>query len=359
MLNFKSALDAVKKFWDKLDEPDRPRQEMTSMNPNYTTHSHSEQDMSWERKLLERLAFATITEQRINRRWKILFRLLTFFFMGCILAVVAGWSPFGDGEAYISSGKHTALISLEGTIEPESNASAEKIITALQSAFEDKNTQGIIIRINSPGGSPVQANMINDEIYRLRDKAKDQGRDVKVYAVVEEICASGGYYVAVAADQIFVNQASIVGSIGVLMNGFGFTGLMDKVGIDRRLLTAGENKAILDPFSPVNPMHEAYIKNMLHDIHQQFIRAVKKGRGFRLKENSETFSGLFWTGTKSVELGLADGYGTVESVARDVIKTEDIVEYTKEENFAERFAKHFGATMMHGALDTLLKSPFK
>lgn len=304
----------------------------------------------WERKLLEQLAFAALNEQRAARRWKIFFRLVTLSFVGVVIALSAGWSPFAEVETGLGSGRHTALISLQGVIDADGNASAEKIINALQGAFDDKGTQGIILRINSPGGSPVQAGMINDEIYRLRELSRQNGRDIKVYVVVEEMCASGGYYVAVAADKIFVNQASLVGSIGVLMDGFGVTGLMDKLGVERRLLTAGENKAMLDPFSPANPQHQVYIKAMLGEIHQQFINVVKKGRGARLKETPDMFSGLFWSGAKSVELGLADGYGTVESVARDVIKAEHVVEFTQNENIAERFAKRFGASMMQGVL---------
>ncbi len=310
----------------------------------------------WERQVLESIALAGLKEQRAARRWKIFFRLILFFYIGVILALGSGWSPFSASEASKKSGQHTALVSLHGVIEAKGDASAEKIIGALQAAFDDKGTVGVILRINSPGGSPVQAGMINDEIYRLRAHAKEQGRDIKVYVVVEEMCASGGYYVAVAADKIFVNQASLVGSIGVLMDGFGVTGLMDKIGVERRLLTAGENKAMLDPFSPLSPQHQAYVKGLLGEIHEQFITVVKKGRGGRLKETPDMFSGLFWSGAKSVELGLTDGFGTVESVARDVIQAEQIVEYTQEEGIAERFAKRFGASMMRGVLGTASQS---
>ncbi|TAK92142.1 MAG: S49 family peptidase [Burkholderiaceae bacterium] len=309
--------------------------------------------VEWERQILENIAFAALKEQRAARRWKVFFRLILFFYVGIIVAAVAGWSPFRAGETVMEPSKHTSLVSLEGVIEAKGDASAEKIMTALQAAFEDKGTQGVILRINSPGGSPVQASMINDEIYRLRAEAKARGRDIKVYVVVEEMCASGGYYVAAAADEIFVNQASLVGSIGVLMDSFGVTGLMEKMGIERRLLTAGENKGMLDPFSPLNPQHQAYVKGMLNEVHQQFIAVVKKGRGGRLKETPDMFSGLFWTGAKSVELGLADGFGTVESVARDVIKAEKIVEFTQEESLFERFARRFGTSIMHGAMGTM------
>jgi protease-4 len=236
------------------------------------------------------------------------------------------------------SGKHTALVDLRGVISPDTIGSAENINAGLQHAFKDKKTQGVILRINSPGGSPVQSGYINDEIRRLRAEYPD----IPLYAVVEDICASGGYYIASAADKIFVDKASMVGSIGVLMNGFGFTGVMEKLGIERRLLTAGENKAFLDPFSPTNIEQEKYARKMLGEIHRQFIEVVRQGRGQRLKEDPEIFSGIMWTGEKSVELGLADAMGSADYVAREVIKAEHIVDYTTREGFAERFAKRLG-----------------
>jgi protease-4 len=235
-----------------------------------------------------------------------------------------------------------------GVIDPSGDASADRVTAALQGAFKDKNTQGVVLRINSPGGSPVQAGIIYDEIRRLRRVYPN----IPLYAVVEDICASGGYYIAAATDKIYVDKASIVGSIGVIMDGWGFTGTMEKLGVERRLLVAGENKAFLDPFSPVDEKQKKYAQSMLDEIHKQFIDVVKKGRGKRLKETPEMFSGLLWTGAKSVELGLSDGYGTVDSVARDVIKAEDIVDFTQKENIAERFAKRFGATMAN----TLVKA---
>ena len=219
----------------------------------------------------------------------------------------------------------------------------------MRSAFEDKGTAGVILRINSPGGSPVQSGIINDEIRRLRGKYPD----IPLYVVVEDVCASGGYYVAAAADKIFVDKASLVGSIGVLMDGFGFTGTMDKLGVERRLLTAGENKGFLDPFSPQDPKQKLMAQTMLGEIHKQFIDVVKKGRGQRLKETPDMFSGLVWTGARSIELGLADDFGTVSSVARDVIKAEKVMDYTQKENIAERFAKRFGADMVQGAVKAL------
>jgi protease-4 len=249
-----------------------------------------------------------------------------------------GWMGAGKAEKAMN-GKHTALVELNGVIAADTAASADNVINGLQEAFKDKHTQGVILRINSPGGSPVQAGYINDEIRRLRLKYPT----IRLYVVVEDMCASGGYYVAAAADKIYVNKASIVGSIGVLMDGFGFTGTMEKLGVERRLLTAGENKGFLDPFSPLAPKQKEFAKTMLADIHQQFIDVVKQGRGKRLKETPETFSGLFWTGQKSIEMGLTDEIGSVDSVARDVIKAEDLVDFTTREGIADRLAKKFGA----------------
>jgi protease-4 len=296
----------------------------------------AESEKNWEREVLEKLAFSALKEQRRARNWGIFFKLLTFAYVTFLILMALEWR--GDGDL-ISDGKHTALVELEGVIDVKSDASAEKITSALQRAFKDKNTQGVILRINSPGGSPVQSGIINDEVRRLRGVYPN----TPLYAVVEDICASGGYFVAASADKIYVNKASLVGSIGVLMDGFGFTGGMEKLGVERRLLTAGENKGFMDPFSPVDPKQKEYALGMLNDIHQQFIAVVQQGRGKRLKDSPELFSGLVWTGQKAVELGLADGFGSVESVARDVIKSEPIVDYTEKSNPVERIAKRFGA----------------
>jgi protease-4 len=298
----------------------------------------------WERKVLEKVALAAIVEQRAARRWGVVFKLLLLVYLFAVLFVGIGWIKHGD---YKSPGKHTALVELRGVIAADSKASADNVTTGLQAAFKDSNTQGVVLRINSPGGSPVQAGYINDEIRRLRG----QYPNIPLYAVVEDICASGGYYVAVAADRIYVDKASVVGSIGVVMDGFGFTGTMEKLGVERRAITAGENKAFLDPFSPLNPAHKEFAEKMLGEIHQQFISVVRNGRGKRLKESPEIFSGLVWVGQKSIELGLADALGSVDSVARDVIKAEDVVDFTVHENIAERVARKFGAAMA----ETLLK----
>jgi protease-4 len=290
----------------------------------------------WERQTLEKLAFASLQEQRRARNWGIFFKLAGFVYLFLLFFAAMGWLERGEVPI---SGSHTALVELEGVIAPNGDASADRVISGLRNAFKDANTKGVILRINSPGGSPVEAGRINDEIRRLRAKYPR----IPIYTVVEDICASGGYYVAVAADKIFVDKASIVGSIGVLMDGFGFTGTMEKLGIERRLVTAGTNKGFLDPFSPLNPAQEAYAKKMLEDVHQQFIQVVRQGRGTRLKETPDIFSGLVWTGAESVQLGLADGLGSVDSVARDVIKADKVVDFTTHEGLAERFAKRFGA----------------
>jgi protease-4 len=297
----------------------------------------------WERAVLEKVALAAVTEQRRARRWGIFFKSLVFVYLFAILFIGMGWL----GKKDSSPDKHTALVELNGVIGPASPASAEVVMLGLADAFKDKRTRGVILRINSPGGSPVQSGYINDEIKRLRAKHPE----IPLYAVVEDMCASGGYYVAVAADKIFVNKASMIGSIGVLMNGFGFTGTMEKLGVERRLLAAGENKGFLDPFSPLNDEQKAHARQMLGEIHEQFIDVVRKGRGKRLKETPEMFSGLVWVGQKSVELGLADALGSAEQVARDVIKAEEIVDFTPRENVAERFAKRLGASMA----DSLVK----
>ena len=299
-------------------------------------------DPAWERRIIEKLALETLAEQKRRRRWGIFFKVLGFAYLTFLIFALADWGDtadrLGDGK------KHTALIQLNGVIKPTGEASAEKVTEALQAAFKDRGTQGVILRINSPGGSPVQSGIINDEIRRLRAKHPD----IPLYAVVEDVCASGGYYVAAAADRIYVDKASIVGSIGVLMDGFGFTGTMDKLGVERRLLTAGENKGFLDPFSPQDAQHKQHAQVLLDDIHKQFIEVVRKGRGKRLKDSPELFSGLMWTGDKSIELGLADGLGSVESVARDVIRAEDIRDYTMRASLGERLSRQFGADLAEG-----------
>lgn len=302
----------------------------------------------WERATLEKLAMATLMEQRQARRWRNGIRIAWLVF--CVALAWFGWER-GGAPADVSK-PHTAVIEIKGEIAAGGEASAELVVSSLRSALEDAGTQGVVLLINSPGGSPVQAGIINDEILRLKAKHKKP-----IYAVVEETCASAAYYIAVSADRIFVDKASIVGSIGVLMDGFGFTGLMDKLGVERRLLTAGENKGFLDPFSPQTEKQRAFAQTMLDQIHQQFIAVVKAGRGARLKETPETFSGLFWTGQQAVEMGLADQLGNLDYVAREVIKAEDLVDYTRRENVAERLVKRFGASIGEGSVRALKSAP--
>ncbi|MCC6071272.1 S49 family peptidase [Massilia sp. GCM10020059] len=320
--------------------------ETTSHQPD-SRRTPREISSNWERETLEKLMFATLKEQRAARRWHIFFRLLMIG-----IAVVGLWIffdlnfPGDDAEAL---GRHTALIEIEGNIEEEGSGAADNVVPSLNKAFSDNGSVAVVLRINSPGGSPVQAGIIVDEIKRLR-----RGYPTKqLYVVVDEMCASGGYYIAAAADRIFVNKASIVGSVGVLMDGFGFTGTMEKLGVERRLMTAGENKGFLDPFSPQSEKHKAHAQAMLNEIHQQFISVVRAGRGKRLKETPDTFSGLYWSGAKAVEMGLADGFGTVDSVARDIVKVEDIVDYTAHEGLPERVLKKFGAAVGEGAVKAM------
>lgn len=296
----------------------------------------------WERDVLERLVFATVKEQRAARRWRIFWRMLWV-----VLIVGSVWWLGRDSSATLS-GPHTAVVDIKGPIASDSVANAEFVVAAMRSALEDPGSRALVLLINSPGGSPVQAGVIYDEIMRL--KAQHQK---PIYAVVEESCASAAYYIAAAADEIFVDKASVVGSIGVLMDGFGFTGAMEKLGIERRLLTAGENKGILDPFSPMTEKQQAHAQRLLQQIHQQFIDAVTQGRGDRLKPNADTFSGLFWTGQEAVELGLADKLGTLDFVAREVVKAEEVIDYTRSDNMAERFAKRFGAAIGGGAVESM------
>ena len=296
----------------------------------------SEAGGNWEREAIERLAAAALQEQRRARRWGIFFKSLTFVYLFILLFVALGW--IGGADVRVT-GPHTALVDLSGVIASDTEASADGVMAGLRAAFKSADSKGVILRIHSPGGSPVQAAAINNEITRLRGLHPDK----PLYAVVEDVCASGGYYVAVAADRIYVDKASLVGSIGVLIDGFGFTEAMNKLGIERRLLAAGDNKGFLDPFSPLEPKQREHARQMLGEIHQQFIAAVKKGRGGRLKDQPDLFSGLMWTGEKSVELGLADAIGSVDFVAREIIKAEEIVNFTRRESLPERLVRRLGA----------------
>ncbi|SFZ72670.1 S49 family peptidase [Chitinimonas taiwanensis] len=300
---------------------------------------NEQQNPNWERQVLENLLQAGLKEQRKTRNWKIFFRFVGFAWLFLLLAILVSWRSAGNVEA-VSSGPHTALVDLRGVIAAGGDVDADTVIEGLRNAFKDKQTKGVVLRINSPGGSPVQAGQVADEIKRLRKL----NPTTPLYVVVDDICASGGYYVAAAADKIFVDKASMVGSIGVLMDGFGFTGAMEKLGVERRLITAGENKGFLDPFSPQSPAQLEIAHKMLDEVHQQFIKVVREGRGKRLKETPDMFSGLVWSGEKSVELGLADGFATVDKLAREVIKAEEIVDFTPRDDWTQRFARTLGAS---------------
>jgi len=299
-----------------------------------------------QQTLLEKIFMAQMEEKKAARRSRNVGRG-----MWVLVALLFAWAIFGkgcSGKGANSVSAHTAVVEIKGEIASGADASADNIVGAMRAAFAEPNAQAVVLLINSPGGSPVQAGIINDEITRLKLKHKKP-----VYAVVEESCASAAYYIAVATDKIYVDKASIVGSIGVLMDGFGFTGLMDKLGVERRLMTAGENKGFLDPFSPQTAPHKAYAQAMLNQIHQQFIEAVKKGRGTRLKETPDIFSGLFWSGQQAVGMGLADELKSLDGVARDVVKAEEIIDYTQRENVAEKLAKRFGAAVGEGMVKTM------
>lgn len=294
---------------------------------------------NWERELLNKMVMSSVVESRRSRRWGIFFKLLTFSYLFLILALIM-WSDNLDvSQATLK--EHTALIEISGVIAPDTKASADKIVTGLREAFKDKKTKGVILRMNTPGGSPVQSRYVNREITRLKKKYPD----IPVYAVVVDMCASGGYYIAAAADKIYADEGSIVGSIGVLMNGFGFVEGMEDLGVERRLMTAGEHKGIMDPFSPVDEKEKAHLQGLLDQLHVQFIDTVKEGRGERLKLDAypEIFSGLFWSGEEAKEMGLIDDFGSSSYVAREIIGVEDMVDFTPEEDVWERFAEQLGA----------------
>ncbi len=290
--------------------------------------------------IVQRLAFAAVNEQRRSRRWRIFFLFLTFLYLTPLALLLFDASGIKVIEREIQSpGKHTALVRMEGIIASEEPASSENIISSLQDAFEDEDTMGVILEINSPGGSPVQSAYIHDEIRRLRKKHEDK----PLYVVVTDMAASGGYFVAAAADKIFVNRSSLIGSIGVRMDSFGLVGLIDRWGIERRLYTAGKHKGMLDPFLPEDPQEKKRVLTLLGKVHRHFIDAVKQGRGQRLKDDPQLFSGMIWSGGEGIELGLADDFGSRESVARDVIGEEDIVDFTNEELLLDRLAARIGS----------------
>ena len=293
------------------------------------------ENKNWEKQAIEKIALASLGEQRSSRRWGVFFKIIGLIYLGWVLFFVLS----SANKSTLASGDFTALIRLNGEIGVDSEISAIDIKSSLKEVYESPGTKALILAINSPGGSPVQSGIINDEI--LRYKALNP--QIPVYAVIEDVCASGGYYVAVAADKIFVDKASIVGSIGVLMHGFGFDRAINNLGIERRLITSGKNKAILDPFLPIDPKQKDFMQKLLKEVHEQFIEVVKKGRGSKLVNNPDIFSGLFWSGESAIKLGLADSFGDVDLVAREIVKHEKIVDFTIESSFSDRFAKKLGA----------------
>jgi protease-4 len=290
--------------------------------------------------VLEQFARDYLKDRRSERRWRIFFRLAWLVLVVLVVLAAIEVGP----RASVPTGPHTALIEIRGDIDTDGEASAENLVPGLRGAFEEPMAHAVVLRFNSGGGSPVQAGILNDEVRRLKAL-----HHKPVYAVVEETCASGAYYVAVAADEIYANRASVIGSIGVLMDGFDLSGTLDKVGARRRLITAGENKGMTDPFSPMTQAQRAHVEKMLGQIHQQFIGAVREGRGRRLQETPETFSGLIWNGQQALEQGLIDHFGTLDYVAREVVKAAEVVDYTPKENVAERLARRFGASVGVGA----------
>jgi len=295
-------------------------------------------DPAWERALINKMAAEFLREQRRSRRWGVIFKVGILLYL---LLLVGVYYSNGFGDSLAGDGEHTALIEVEGVIAPGADASADRLVTALRKAFEADNAKGVILRINSPGGSPVQSGYVSDEIHRLREKYPDK----PIYAVASDVCASGAYYIAAAADEIYVDRATLIGSIGVRLDSFGFQRAMEDLGVQRRLLTAGDHKGILDPFSPLTEFDREFLQGLLDDLHEQFIAAVKKGRGDRLKGGDELFSGLFWTGEQSVGLGLSDGIGSSSSVAREVIGADEIVKYSKKQDLFERLADRFGTSL--------------
>ena len=305
---------------------------------------------AWRRDVLERLLFAALKEQRRARRWGIFFKLVLILYL---VAIFVAYLPGEWGGEALPTGDHTALVDVRGVIADDKEANADTIVSGLRDAFRNRHAKAVILRLNTPGGSPVQAGYVNDEIARLRKKYPGK----KLYAVITDICASGGYYIAAAADEIYADKASMVGSIGVLMNGFGFTEAMKKLGVERRLITAGKHKGFLDPFSPLKEDERRHLQNMLDNIHQQFIATVKRGRGDRLKDDPDLFSGLIWTGEEALALGLVDGLGSSSYVAREIVGAEKIVDYTHRRPYIERLAERLGtavaqslAAMMEGGV---------
>lgn len=324
---------------------------MQDSKKNATPYGGAASQTTWERKTIEKVLMELAKEQKARRRWRFFSRLFWFLLIAGVYALLFFGMRSAQNAPQMMGQKnqaHTAVVEIKGAIMDGEAAGAGKVLPALQEAFENEHAKAVVLLVNSPGGSPVQAGIISDEIYRLKAK-----HEKPVYAVVEETCASAAYYIASAADNIYADKASLVGSIGVLMNGFGFTGTMEKLGVERRLMTAGEHKAIMDPFSPQNEFDKQHIQEMLDEIHVQFIDVVKKGRGDRLKGGDELFSGLFWNGERALELGLIDGISNTGAVARDIVQAEKMVTYSKKNTLAEQLAEKFGTAVGKSAVQGL------
>ena len=311
--------------------------------PNNSGDNTQKTSASWERQVIEDLAFSALKEQRTSRRWGYVFKGFILLYLVAFMMLMI---PSGDLPS--SKMNHTALVDIQGVIAANAEANADTIVTGIRNAFDNEKAQGLILRLNTPGGSPVQAGVINDEIKRLQATRPD----FPVYAVIQDICASGGYYIAVAADEIYADKASIVGSIGVRMDSFGFTGAMEKLGVERRLLTAGEHKGFLDPFLPIQQEDVDHVTSMLNNIHQQFIDVVKAGRGDKLSDDPKLFSGLVWSGEQALPLGLIDGLANSSHVAREIIGAEEIIDYTPRPNYLDRFAGKLGASISQFVLNS-------
>ncbi len=323
---------------EKQAQPHDPWTSPTSKSQSASSQPGIETSPDWERKLLNQLVLASVTEQRRARRWSVFFKCLLFIYLfGIFLLYSLGSSK----SLSLGEGDHTAVIEINGVIAAKSATNADTIVGGMRAAFKHKDTKGVILRINSPGGSPVQAGYINDEIVRLRKKYPA----IPLYAVVTDLCASAAYYIAAAADQIYADKASLVGSIGVLIDSYGFVEAMEKLGVERRLLTAGESKGFLDPFSPVKDQDKVHMQKLIDEVHQQFINVVKQGRGDRLSDDPALFSGLVWTGEQGVAIGLVDKLGSSSFVAREVIGAEKLIDFTPKENFIDRFAERIGASV--------------
>ena len=312
--------------------------------------TEASRESGWEREVIEKLALAAVTEQTRARRWSVFFKSLMFAYLIAIFGVAM--YPTIKQDMGGDSKDHTAVIDVVGVIAEDKDSNAADIIESLRDAVKDKHTKGIILHSNSPGGSPVQSAYVYEEIRNI----KKEHPDLPVYAVVSDICASGCYYIASASDKIFVNQSSLIGSIGVLMDGFGFVDVMQKLGVERRLLTAGAHKAMLDPFSPPKEDETKYMQGLLDQVHQQFIGAVKAGRGDRLKETPDMFSGLVWTGEAGVKLGVADGFGNDDHVAKDIIGAEKLVDFTQQGRLIDKIAGKLGASFGQ-AIGSLIQAP--